>query len=264
MTTEYRYTDRDVRENPKLAQLAYDYLDNYGGDFEPVVKALAIFKDEARLPTNLIRVVLNCMRHDANVANDLPAPVGYKIPRKIAEVVKPRKRDWDEPVACELKESHYAHSHRVDDELVRCDGIPFEINRETITWTDAKVKVPFARARTGKLIHMLSGVGWCQWHAPKMGHAYGWGGIGPYLSVETLCRYPSVIQKPILMTEEKARRFLADLPDEMGVCPHCKEVAEHAACEEDALFRNGQGRSDSEAESVLDPTSEGPDLSETA
>lgn len=268
MGTEYRYTDRDVRENPTLTDLAYDYLDNYGGDFQPLIEALGTFKSDGKLPTNLVRVVLNCMRHDANVANDLPAPIGYKIPRKIAEVVKPRRRDWNEPVPCELSdrdESHDGHTYRLDDEIVFCEGVPWKINR-SVTSFDAKIKVPFARARGGKLIHSLTGEGWCEWFPPVHGHTYGWGKIGPFLTVKLTCQYPSIIKRPILLTEEKARVLIESVPDELSVCPHCTEVAiKNAACrQEDPLSLLSEERDDSFRRDVQDPPCEGADMSESA
>jgi hypothetical protein len=266
MGNEYRYTDRDVRENPRLTRIAYDYLSNYGGDFEPLVSALQEFERNRELPTNAIRVVLNCMRHDLNVANDLPAPIGYKIPRKIAEVVKPRKRDWNEPVPCELserEESHDSHTYRLDDEFVRCEGIPWEINRKIVSF-DATVKVPFARARGGRLIHSLTGEGWCEWFPPIHGHTYGWGKIGPFLTVKLTCQYPSIIKKPILLTEGKARILLESVPDELAICPHCTEVAiKNAACrQEDPLRLLCEGRDNPQGGAMCDAPEQGADMSE--
>jgi hypothetical protein len=36
---EYRYTDRDVRENPLLRGAAEEYTIVYGGEFEPMIAA---------------------------------------------------------------------------------------------------------------------------------------------------------------------------------------------------------------------------------
>jgi hypothetical protein len=266
MSTEYRYTDRDVRENPELTQIAYDYLRNYGGDFEPLVEALRAFQQERWLPTNSIRVVLNCMRHDLNVANDLPAPIGYKIPRKIAEVVKPRKRDWREPVPCDIKESHGGHTYKLDGELVICEGIPWKINRQTFYHREATVKVPFARARGGRFIHSITGEAWLEWRTPNMGHSFGWDKYPPSLSVKSSCKYPSWINKPILLTADKARILLESVPDELSVCPYCTEVAiKNAACrQEDPLSLLCEERDDSFHRDVQDPPCEGPDMSESA
>lgn len=255
---EYRYTDRDVRENESLTDLAYDYLRNYGGDFEPLVNALTSFKHDGYLPTNMVRIVLNCMRNDLNVANDLPAPVGYKVPRKIATVVKPRRRDWDEPLPCSIKESHDAHTYKLDDEFTRCLGIPWEINRSYFE-LEATVKVPFARARGGRYIHMLTGRAWCEWHPPW--HEYGWGKVPPILIVEVVCKYPSFIKRPILLTENKARVLLEGLSDSLSICPHCTEVTHASRCQEVALSGEGEEREVFEGRDMLDPPCQGSKVS---
>lgn len=71
---DYRYTDRDVREDSRLVDLACAYLRTYGGDFEPLIEAKTYLRVVGEPPTAMIRRVLNCMRHDVNVAGKMPVP----------------------------------------------------------------------------------------------------------------------------------------------------------------------------------------------
>lgn len=71
---DYRYTDRDVREDPRLTDLAIAYLQQYGGDFDPLVRAKRVMNQGGEMTTVIIRTVLNCMRHDVNVADKMPVP----------------------------------------------------------------------------------------------------------------------------------------------------------------------------------------------
>lgn len=94
---DYRYTDRDVREDDRLRELAIAYLQQYGGDFDPLVRAKRAMLAGAELTTTIIRTVLNCMRHDVNVADKMPIPttpfyIMPSPPRRKGHVVK------DEPV----------------------------------------------------------------------------------------------------------------------------------------------------------------------
>lgn len=71
---DYKYTDRDVREDPRLAELACAYLKTYGGDFEPLLEAKTYLRVVGEPPAAMIRRTLNCMRHDHSVAGQMPTP----------------------------------------------------------------------------------------------------------------------------------------------------------------------------------------------
>lgn len=71
---DYKYTDRDVREDPRLGDLAKAYLLTYGGEFEPLREAQSALLEFGNLTTPMIRKVLNCMRHDHHVASAMPRP----------------------------------------------------------------------------------------------------------------------------------------------------------------------------------------------
>ena len=89
-TYDYRYTDRDVREDSRLVDLACAYLKTYGGDFEPLIEAKTYLRIVGEPPTAMIRKVLNCMRHDNNMAGRMPVP--HRPSYDIEDVVAPPER----------------------------------------------------------------------------------------------------------------------------------------------------------------------------
>lgn len=218
------YTDRNVREDPTLMQWAYEYLRTYGGSFEPLVNAQELLAAEGGLPSHLVRTVLNCMRHDANIAMHMPTPTPYitSIP---AFTTRKKRTNYNEYVDCGNTESHSWHSHKVNDEYFQCKGIPFAINRSYYS-LPATVKTPYARARTGKLWHHVApgkNNGDILWYPNH--HDYGFMyDIGPVLTVKLICKYPSYIRQPILMKNRP------DTPLEnqnliiVEECPHCRAV----------------------------------------
>lgn len=229
MTAERKYTDKDVRQDSTLRQIAEEYVVNYGGDFEPLVNAVRMMEEGEKLPTNIIRVVLNCMRHDREVANQLPNPENLQ-PR--LELVTdrptrklPRRIPWDYP--CDYPESHDGHGWKDPGSGVNnhwCPGVPFAINREHF-FTRAVVNRPFFCARGGKLIHIAShedlgtSILWRPWRRHEYGEAEA-----IELAVKSLCRYPSIIRKPVLLTREEAMTLDAVAIVEVEFCRHCLDV----------------------------------------
>ncbi len=71
---DYKYTDRDIRENLNLMKVAHDYLLQYGGDFDYLVRARQYLVIQGSLPTSIARGVLNCMRSDPYWVGRIPAP----------------------------------------------------------------------------------------------------------------------------------------------------------------------------------------------
>jgi hypothetical protein len=91
---EVRYTERDVRENEELRELAESYVRNYGGEFDPLLRAFNMLSMDGALTTAMTRTVLNCMRHDENVASILPEPKGYTMSDRLTpRQPKQRKRE---------------------------------------------------------------------------------------------------------------------------------------------------------------------------
>jgi hypothetical protein len=96
---EIKYTERDVRENDELRDLAETYVRNYGGEFDPLVRAFNMLSMDGALTTAMTRTVLNCMRHDINIASQLPEPRGYTLPERphVLTNVKKKKEPKREP-----------------------------------------------------------------------------------------------------------------------------------------------------------------------
>lgn len=220
MTAERKYTDRDVREDSTLKLLAEEYIQNYGGDFEPLVNAVAIYRDTGDLPVSIVRVVLNCMRYDRNVAPHLPNPKKYEM-GAVVEIERHRKKRKNYYQDCDNFESHYGHSWQGEEnDTYWCSGVPFLINRETFS-TCATVKFPLAKARHGKLVHHITGEAWIYWLPPS--HTYG-PARAIELQVKSLCKYPSVIVRPQLLSAEKATSLISLNPADLALCPYCQAV----------------------------------------
>lgn len=194
---ELRYTDRDIREDDSLMDLAVAYLNVYGGDFEPLVNAQREMVSSGELSTRTARVVLNCMRYDINVSDSLPEPKSPSL------VVRKRQKVLTE-LQCANTEPHYTHWWRPSGEAlhtpnpiaesVRCDGLPWKLTRERFQ-TKATVKRQFVAARTGKLVHRASGEAYVRWYPPP--HEYGPAAFRE-LSVKLICKFPSWVHKPVL------------------------------------------------------------------
>jgi hypothetical protein len=71
-----KFTDQHVRMRPDLRALAVQYALEYTGEFEPLVRANIWAENNGELSIPTARMVLNCMRHDLNVAANLPDPYG--------------------------------------------------------------------------------------------------------------------------------------------------------------------------------------------
>ena len=209
---EIPYTDRDVREDPTLIHWAVEYLSKYGGSFEPLVNAQQLLGSGKDLPTNIVRVVLNCMRHDVHVATLLPKPQ----PRfQIVRGVKKEVREEN----CAQTSPHRLHWATP---TMRCPGIPWPITRGNVN-TPASVKKPYARAKTGKLWHYVNpgrGESYVHYFGAPM-HEFG---VHKYadLYVKTMCKYPSYLKNPILMDNRPSLELLQQL--EIEECPHCIAV----------------------------------------
>jgi len=95
---DYKYTDRDVRENPNLITPVKQYLGSYGGDFGFLVQARQYLAVQGTLPTSIIRGVLNCMRADPYWIGRMPVPT-YAAPT--SQLLRPV--DLRRPRRIELK-----------------------------------------------------------------------------------------------------------------------------------------------------------------
>ncbi|HEY6021865.1 MAG TPA: hypothetical protein VIY48_18975 [Candidatus Paceibacterota bacterium] len=225
MTAERKYTDRDVRENPELEKIALNYLKVYGGDFEPLVNAQGLLAAGHDLPTNIIRVVLNCMRHDRDYAADMPAPEAKVIEMVIAnspeKKQKHKKKNW-----CKNTAPHRYHWEGDGADRRYCQGITN--GRPQYLFIDARIKphIRYALAKHGTVVHMIEGEGHhYTWYPNQYGDGYAWSlDSDAELTVNLLCRYPSRLREPMLLD-----RFPDNIFTPRGVkielCPHCKKIA---------------------------------------
>lgn len=85
---DHKYTDADVRRNrDALTALAVRYLQQYVGDFTPLLEAKQKVNSYSDLPVPMVRLVLNCMRVDPTVQN-LPTPVSVTFDATIKDLKK--------------------------------------------------------------------------------------------------------------------------------------------------------------------------------
>lgn len=75
MPYNHKYTESDVRADPFLLAAAVKYARSYTGDFDYLVAAADIVHLRGTLPVAIAKGVLNCMRADPRVADDLPEPL---------------------------------------------------------------------------------------------------------------------------------------------------------------------------------------------
>lgn len=231
---EMKYTDRDVREDSQLTDLAIAYIANYTGEFEPLVDAKELFEEDGELPVAVIRKVLNCMRHDAQVARNLPRP---RYGSNVVEM-RParRKRVQYDDKHCGSIVPHYYHNWGDDNEH-RCEGSPWPINRHEKR-LPVKVKTEYAASRSGKLIHDVDPEGRHVgvWHGPLHEWGFRSQGEGGWhyqtdadLFVKLKCRFPSVLRNPILIKGDSLPNYM-QIEDilhglrEMQMCPHCAKL----------------------------------------
>lgn len=74
MGYDSKYTDTDVKSDPFLLAAAVKYALSYRGDFDFMVAAADVAHLRGTLPVAIARGVLNCMRADPRVADNLPVP----------------------------------------------------------------------------------------------------------------------------------------------------------------------------------------------
>ena len=225
---DYKYTDRDVREDPHLAELAVAYVLQYGGDFEPLVEAKMVLQDGGQLTTSNIRRVLNCMRHDYDVAQNMPPP--KRNTAKVVQLATRRKRrgidfedEGDAIDQCSNVEPHYTHrwpgKKNKAPYYARCNGVPFPINRSGRVFTRAKIKAPFITSRTGYMVHKTTGQAKMFWSVPR--HEWGWNHTELY--VKSACKNPSWIVNGILYNTEPVHLYEDDTFGKKP-CPYCFDL----------------------------------------
>lgn len=216
---EYRFTDRDVREDPSLRTLAEGYVAGYGGDYAPLLDAKREQARDGRLSTRTARVVLNCMRYDFKVSALLDPGVRRAVPQ--LSVVR------DDGIAAELPECqdprpHAAHYETRGKRYTRCEGVPWPINRAWFQ-TTARIKARYAAAAQSAIYHLTSGKGEVLWEPPGRGHEPG-PAVLRRLYVDLVCKFPSVLADPMLFAEEPTHLIsgVKRQPGPRQLCRYCK------------------------------------------
>jgi hypothetical protein len=106
-----------------------------------------------------------------------------------------------------------------------CDGVsngrkPFNV--------DAEIRVPYAVARGGKMVHIVARTARFAYFPNPYGWGYSFDGYaelgmreGPDLYVELVCRYPGWIKLPILLTTGQAGQVVDKSFQQIPLCKHC-------------------------------------------
>jgi hypothetical protein len=120
----YKFTDTDIREDPALFNVAYNFLATYAGEFEFLVHAKAQYLTMHELPLGTVRGVLNCMRAMPN-----------------AQVLL----------------GHYVPSpQRADEPAARWNGFESSTRRLRIVLENERPRYPFALKATFKATYLNS------------------------------------------------------------------------------------------------------------
>jgi hypothetical protein len=223
-----RYSDRDVRENTEFFDIAQRYLQSYRGSFEYLLDCQRHFTVHGSLTVAMTRGVLNCMRNDPRVAGDLPAPQFWPDePEATVTPIKGKKKknrsSWkkrENPEPCEKTESHDGHYWGGETDYDDwCEGVPWLINREGYVVLPATVKRPFVIAKYAmKMIHKVADEGsHFVWNPEPHGWGWRWND-SPVLQVKLVCRYPSILREPRLITQPQAGELLLS---GLELCRHC-------------------------------------------
>lgn len=234
---ERKYTDADVRADDELVELAHEYVEAYFGDFEPLVHARLALEYGRTLTTVEVRKVLNCMRNDWKYADKMPAPKAtiIQMPDREERLVtrkqtrRRREPTWEERnQPCGNTDLHRPHSYEgAISKYMNCDGVnngrrPFNM--------DAEIRVPYAVARGGKMVHIVARTARFAYFPDAYGWGYSFDGYakmgmteGPDLYVELVCRYPGWIKKPVLLTAEQAMQVVDKTSQHVPLCKHCEK-----------------------------------------
>lgn len=216
---EWKYTNRDVREDPRLTELAVVYLQESANEFEPLVLARQELIETGALRVQTVRIILNCMRNDYKVGDQMPVPdrptLSLVVPSKGKAVQKPEECGQSTPHV-----GHYFVTQHWGN--VYCYGVTN--GRKHSFERSFTPKVGYAKARTGALIHRPADEGsWIMYWTNQ----YGPGFKRTEVSLKLSCKYPSRIKNPLLMNLDQAMEVAGTpvnnlKPDELILfCQRC-------------------------------------------
>lgn len=209
----WKYTDRDVREDPRLTELAIKYLQETGSTFDPIVRAQRILAEEGALPITAIRTVLNCMRQDFYLKIEMPIPERplYAVPDDKPKVVIPMPKQ-SKCSRTDVHEPHAIDPKRWGDKNT-CWGV--KNDRSFYLRTPLKIKVGYIKGRQGMQMHAPHPNK--DHHVERYCNQYGdgfvsYGGIMQRVVVHTVCRTPGRLTNPMLLTFEQALEIVGTAP----------------------------------------------------
>lgn len=210
---EWKYTDRDVREDGRLTELAITYLRTTGSTFEPIVRAQRVLAEEGALSVTAIRTVLNCMRQDFYLKIEMPIP---ERPLYVVPDDRPRvKIDMPKKAKCERTDVH--PSHAIDPSRWGANNICYGIKNDRPFRLDVpvKIKVGYIKGRQGMQMHAPHPNK--NHHVERYCNQYGdgfvtYGGLLERFVVHTVCRTPGRLTNPMLLTFEEALEIVGTAP----------------------------------------------------
>jgi len=219
---ETKYTDRDVRENDSLTDAAFNYLEQYGGEFQFLIDCKMRVAQGVDLTTGMIRGVLNCMRVDPRVTN-LPDPLPTTLGDDMAEVVSIQRKTARRTrrKECDIEGFHEPHGgYGSTDGYEYCPG-RYAINRQNfMVPATMNVELLAARSKTS-VIHKVNTESdkhyFLWWPYP---HEYGFR-FSPDLHVYTVCTYPRNVKNPILFNHEDIGELQLIEEQSRGLCKRC-------------------------------------------
>jgi hypothetical protein len=204
----FKFTDTDVRGDPRLFDIAVSYAIRYAGEFE-FLRSAGEAAREGLMTVGMARGVLNCMRTDGAVAHLLPEPAprlqlvpdfSDRIAAPVQRHRPPRPKHWGN-ASCDALSDHGRHEYTIDTPGASSGSVQFtcpgrwSMNRRPVK-TDAMIKVPFVIARTGSFVHLVGKGSYVTWIPPH----YHRPGMGVWsLHVKLACRYPSWLTNPLLL-----------------------------------------------------------------
>lgn len=203
-----KFTDRDVRDDDGLVRIAYDYLQDYTGEFAFLVDMKMRALEFGDLSVGMVRGVLNCMRHDPRVTG-LPRPgtpmkdYSSNEEGKVIQM-RPKRTSETKALICryfKTKVEHNAHSYQLEDgSRVHCNGW-HKVNRRPFLTLRARFNTPYMRGVQSNLIHRCGRYGEVTWQVPA--HRYGPGFIVSW-RVRPVCPM-QLMCSPILLDAKGVR-----------------------------------------------------------
>lgn len=136
MTYDHAYSDRDVREDPRLSNLAHAYIEQYTGSHEAILGKRRKVARGGTLTTAEVRSTLNWMRSDYVWADALFAPNAKVVIPDVGEA---------SPAAAAVKEPPVSQ--------------PKPRFRKGSITMNARSRTRFVKNRSGLVFHLVNPTG---------------------------------------------------------------------------------------------------------